>query len=130
MSELTPVRVDKTAFCRFDTNVYSVDCAHVGKTLAIASDDQEVRILDGTELVARHSRCWGRRQVIEAPEHREALLAQKRGASQAKGRDRLLAAVPAIETLYERWVERGRNLPRPCRCPPRGPRAGPRCCPS
>jgi transposase len=108
--QLLPVRVDKTAFCRFDTNVYSVDPVHVGKTLTVATDDREVRILEGTELVARHPRCWGRRQLIEAPEHREALLAQKRGASEAKGRDRLRAAVPPIETLYERWAERGRNL--------------------
>ena len=108
--QLLPVRVDKTAFCRFDTNVYSVDSTHVGETLAVAADDREVRILDGTELVARHARCWGRRQVIEKPEHREALLAEKRGAREAKGRDRLHAAVPAIETLYERWAERGRNL--------------------
>jgi transposase len=103
-------RVDKTAFCRFDTNLYSVGPDHVGKTLTLAVDDREVRILNGTELVACHERCWGRRQVIESPEHRAALLARKRGASGAKGRDRLHAVVPGIDTLYERWAERGRNL--------------------
>jgi transposase len=108
--QVVPVRVDKTAFCRFDTNLYSVGPEHVGKTLTLAADDREVRFIEGTTLVARHERCWGRRQVVESPEHRAALVAQKHGASEGKGRDRLLTAVPAITTLYERWVERGRNL--------------------
>ena len=108
--QVVPVRIDKTAFCRFDTNHYSVGAEHVGKTLTLAADDREVRVIEGTNPVARHERCWGRRQVIESPAHRAALVAEKRGASEAKGRDRLLAAVPAIGTLFERWVERGRNL--------------------
>lgn len=108
--QVVPVRVDKTAFCRFDTNHYSVGAEHVGKTLTLAADDREVRIIEGTSLIASHERCWGRRQVIESSVHRAALLAEKRGASEGKGRDRLLAAVPAISALYERWVERGRNL--------------------
>jgi len=47
---------------------------------------------------------------VEASEHREAILAQKRDAQGAKGHDRLKAAVPTIDILYERWVETGRNL--------------------
>jgi len=108
--QVLPVRVDKTAYCRFDTNSYSVGPEHVGKTLTLAADDREVRLLDGAERVAQHTRCWGRRQPVEAKEHREAILAQRRGAGEAKGRDRLKAAVPAIDALYERWVEAGRNL--------------------
>jgi len=108
--QLIPVRVDKTAFCRFDTNVYSVAPAHVGHTVTLAADDSEVRLLDGTALLATHPRCWGRRQTIEAPEHREEILALKQEAQAAKGRSRLQAAVPAIDALYERWVDAGRNL--------------------
>jgi len=108
--QVLPVRVDKTAFCRFDTCWYSVPPEHVGKTLTLAADDCEVRLLDGATRVAQHPRCWGRRQFVEAREHREALLAQRQGAKEAKGRDRLKAAVPAIDALYERWVEAGRNL--------------------
>jgi len=108
--QVVPVVVDKTAFCRFDTNAYSVGPEHVCKTLSLATDDQEVRLVEGTTLVARHPRCWGRRQTIEAPEHREALLALKQVALEPKGRDRLRAVVPGIDALYERWVEVGRNL--------------------
>jgi hypothetical protein len=108
--QVIPVRVDKTAFCRFDTNSYSVPPAHVGRTLTLAADDREVRLLDGATLVARHPRCWGRRQFIEASDHREAILALKQKAQEAKGRSRLSAAVPGIDALYSRWVDAGRNL--------------------
>jgi hypothetical protein len=108
--QILPVRVDKTASCRFDTNLYSVPPEHVGKTLAIAADDCQVRLLEGAALVAQHPRCWGRRQLIEVPEHRQAILKFKRGAREAKGWDRLRAAVSSIDALYERWVEAGRNL--------------------
>jgi transposase len=108
--QVTSVVVDKTAFCRFDTNAYSVPPEHVRKTLTLAADDREVRLLEGTTLVVAHPRCWGRRQVIEAPAHRQSILELKKQAQEPKGRDRLRAAVPGIDALYERWVEVGRNL--------------------
>ncbi len=108
--QVLPVRVDKTAFCRFDTNLYSVPPEYVERTLTLAADDREVRLLDGTAVVARHARCWGRRQPVELPEHRAPILDQKREAREPKGRDRLRAAVPGIDALYERWVDAGRNL--------------------
>ena len=108
--QVLPVRVDKTAFCRFDTNMYSVPPDHVGRTLTLATDDREVRLLDGTAVVARHTRCWGRRQPVELPEHRETILDRKREAREPKGRDRLRAVAPGIDALYERWVDAGRNL--------------------
>lgn len=108
--QILPVRVDKTAFFRFDTNLYSAPSEHAEQMLTLAADDREVRLLAGASLVARHARCWGRRQEVETPEHREALLAHKREAREPKGRDRLRAAVPGIDALYERWVDSGRNL--------------------
>jgi len=105
-----PITVDKTAFVHFDRNLYSVPPAHVERTLTLAADDYSVRLLDGETEVARHSRCWSKKQRIELPEHRADILAQKRGAAEAKGRDRLRAAVPDMDALYARWVDAGRNL--------------------
>lgn len=105
-----PVRADKTAFVRFDCNEYSVPPTFARQTLTLLADDQTVRLLDGGSLVARHPRCWGRRQVIEATEHREELIAQRRRARDLKGRDRLRTAVPRIQTLLERWMDDGYHL--------------------
>lgn len=107
---VVPVNVDATAFIRFDTNSYSVPPRYAHKTLTLVASDTTVRLVDGEQEVARHARCWGRRQVVENPEHREALLALKRNAQEAKGQDKLRAAVPGIEALFLRWLESGRNM--------------------
>lgn len=100
---------DKTAFVRFDTNHYSVPPEHAHKTLSLVASDQTVRVLDGANEVARHTRCWGRSQRVERLEHREAILASKRGARVGKGLERARAELPGIDTLVERWVIAGRN---------------------
>jgi transposase len=105
-----PAAVDKTAFVRFDTNLYSVPPEHSETTLTLAADDAVVRLLDGSREVARHARSWGRRQRVEDRAHRQALVEQKRGAQDAKGQDRLRAGVPHIDALFERWVDAGRNI--------------------
>lgn len=105
-----PAFVDKTAFVHFDGNRYSVPSLHHDKTLTLVASDTTVRISDGSTEVARHLRCWGRRQVIEAPEHRAELLEHKRAAREAKGRDRLVAAIAGFDILQRRWVEAGRNV--------------------
>lgn len=104
------VVADKTACVRFDTNLYSVPPAAAGKSLTLIVDDVRVRILEATLEVAAHPRCWGRRQMIERPEHRAEILKLKRAAQELKGRDRLRALIPSIDTLYGRWIEAGRSL--------------------
>lgn len=104
------VAADKTASVRFDTNLYSVPPTAAAKTLTLVASDTQVRVLDGALEVARHPRCWGRRQVIELPEHRAEILRLKRAAQELKGRDRLRALIPSIDTLYARWIDAGRSL--------------------
>ena len=50
------------------------------------------------------------RQPTEKKEKIQSSIDQRQGAGEAKGRDRLRATVPAIDALYERWVDAGRNL--------------------
>lgn len=107
---VTPVAVDKTAFARFDTNIYSVPPDHVERTLTLVADDCTVRLLDGATVVAQHSRSFGHRQKVELPEHRAEIIRRKQGASQSTGGGRLRAAAPRIDVLVERWVEAGRNV--------------------
>ena len=104
------VRVDKTATVHFDTNLYSVPPGGTGKLLTLVASDTQVRVLDAGAELARHARCWGRRQLLEIPEHRAEILKLKRAAQELKGRDRLRALVPDIDQLYGRWLEGGRSL--------------------
>jgi len=107
---LLPAQVDKTASVRFDTNTYSVPPRFAERMLTLVASDMLVRFLDRGTEVARHDRSWGRRQLIEQPEHREEVLALKRAGQDLKGRDRLKAIVPGIDDLYVRWLDSGRSL--------------------
>jgi hypothetical protein len=60
--------------------------------------------------VARHARSYGTGDVIEEPAHVEQLVRQKRAARELKGRDRLRAAVPETDPLFEVLALRGDNL--------------------
>jgi transposase len=106
-----PVPADKTGFVTFDGNVYSVPHDYAEETVTLCADDRLVRVLDGKEEVARHARCWGKHQRIEAAEHRAALESHKRRARhEGKGHERLLAVAPGIDVLFTRWLEGGRNV--------------------
>jgi transposase len=105
-----PVAVDKTAFIRFETNLYSVPPDFVEQTLTLTVDDHTVRILSGAEVVALHARSFGRRQKLEDPKHRAEIIRRKQTVAPSMKRDHLRAVCPDIETLVERWVIAGRNV--------------------
>jgi len=68
--EIEEVTVGKRPYVRFDRNDYSVPHTLVGRTLVVSASLERVRILDGAEVVANHSRSFERGQVIEDPRHR------------------------------------------------------------
>jgi transposase len=107
---VTSVPADKTAFISFDSNRYSVRHDAADRMLRLVATDVEVRLLDHDRVVGTHARSWAKNRVIEAPEHRAALLAQKAGARDGKGRDRLRVAIPRVDELLRRWLEDGRNV--------------------
>jgi transposase len=104
------VTPDKTAFVRFDRNDYSVPWTCT-EALKLYADDQQVRLVKGLdEEVARHARCWGKRQRIVNPEHHQGLLDLRPAAQPHRGLARLQQEVPAVEFLCRRWVEMGFNV--------------------
>jgi hypothetical protein len=105
-----PVQVEAQALVRVDTNRYSVPTEHAGHVRTLVVDDKTVRVLHGDAVIAEHARSWGRRQLIEVPAHRTALLAERKEARALKGRDRLRAVAPDFDRLVERWAVSGSSL--------------------
>jgi transposase len=100
----------KTIYLRFDLNDYSIPPTAVGRPLTLLASPASIRILqDGIEI-ARHRRSWDRRQVIEDPAHRQALLEEKRRALGASPSGRLRLAVPESEALLQEIFRRGESL--------------------
>jgi transposase len=108
--ETQPVAVGKTPYARFDGNDYSVPHTHVRRTLVVVASPTQVRLLDGTAVVALHRRSYGHHEQIEDPAHVEALVAAKRGAAEHRGLDRLQRAVPRSQQLYRLLAQRGGKL--------------------
>lgn len=107
---LRATRSGKTPYLRFDRNLYSIPHELVRKPVTLAATHETVRVLDGLREVARHARSYDTKAVIEDPAHIAALLEKKRAARQSKGRDRLRAALPETDVIFEQLALRGENL--------------------
>ena len=108
--ERVAVSVGKTPYVRFDLNDYSVPHTHVRRVLTVLVDPHEVRVVDGSTVLACYPRSYDRDAQVELPGHVEALVEQKAAARQHRATDRLVQAAPASQTLLIRAAERGANL--------------------
>jgi len=110
LGERVAVAVGKTPYARFDLNDYSVPHTHVRRTLSVLANEKRVRIFDGTQELACHTRSWDRGAQIEDAAHVSALVDHKRAARAHRACDRLAQAAPASAELLKRAGERGHNL--------------------
>jgi transposase len=108
--EREAVSAEKTPYVRFDLNDYSIPPTHVQRTLTVVASPIEVRVLDGTEVIAAHARSYDKGEQVEDPAHIAELTAQKHQARQHRGIDRLAQAAPNCVELLTRAAERGENL--------------------
>ena len=104
-----PIRSAKTIYVRFDLNDYSIPPEAVGRPLTLVASDTLVRILDGTQEIARHRRSYDRHNPVLDPVHQQALLQLKRKALPSTPTGRLAQAVPESETLLDLAFARGES---------------------
>jgi transposase len=109
-TEQVEVKVGKTPYVRFDLNDYSVPHTHVCKSLMVSATPEQVRILDGIDVVAQHTRSYDKGGQIEDPSHIAELTARKRWARYHRGQERLARAAPSSPALLSQAAERGDNL--------------------
>lgn len=103
------VYADKTLFVRFDLNDYSVPPCALGRALTLVASPTTLRLLDGSTELAAHRRSYDRNQLVENPEHRQALLEQKRRALGSTRSTRLAALVPESQDFLQAAFERGES---------------------
>ena len=100
----------KTPYVRFDRNHYSIPHTHVRRPLTLLASPLIVRVVAGTDEVARHARSYDTGHTIEQEAHIAGLVAATRQDNPSSARDRLRLAVPAAATLLERLAARGESL--------------------
>jgi hypothetical protein len=74
------VSANSLSLVRFDRNDYSVPTQYAHHDVTAVGGVDEVHIVVGTEVVARHQRCWAKEQTTYDPRHYLALLERKPGA--------------------------------------------------
>jgi transposase len=105
-----PVSSGKTPYVRFDGNDYSIPHTLVRQPLTLVASTTSVRLLHGTQEVARHARSWDRGQTVEDETHLSALARQKAHAHELRGRDLLRARCHNADRMLEALAARGDNL--------------------
>ena len=108
--ERVEVQAGKTPYVRFDLNDYSIPSTHVMRTLTVLASEEQVRVLDGGQVISCLDRSYDKEAQIEAPAHIAELIARKRQARHHRGIDRLARAVPASTALLEQAAARSDNL--------------------
>ena len=108
--ERVEVVIGKTPYARFHGNDYSVPHTYARHTLVVMATLDEVRILDGTDVIATHPRSFDKGACIEVPEHIAELARKKRHARRLRGQDRLVKAAPNSERLLDEAAKRGGHL--------------------
>jgi transposase len=73
-------KADSLSLVRFDNNSYSVPTACAHHQVTVVGGIEEVRLVVGNRLVARHRRHWGKEHTEFNPVHYLALLERKPGA--------------------------------------------------
>lgn len=108
--ERLEVEVGKTPYVRFDLNDYSIPHSRTQRTLVVYADLNQMRVVDGNEVIATHDRCWDRAQQLEQPNHLQALVDEKRRAREHRGLDRLARAAPSSQPFLRVVAARSGNV--------------------
>ena len=105
------IYADQQAFVHFQANLYSVPPDVVGKPLTLKATPYRIEIYHQKLLVASHDRSFEKHRIFEKPEHRQAILRQKRQARQHKQRDFFLALGEVAEKFLCGLTLAGARIP-------------------
>ena len=92
-----------------DTNHYSVPVSYAHRKLTVKAYPDRICIYFDNQLIARHTRHYGRHQDIEDPDHAKALIVQRRRAGEQRLLMRFLALSPDAAAYYAGLEERRFN---------------------
>ena len=104
------VKARKTPYVRFDRDSYPIPHPCRQRPLTLLASPATVRVLAGTEEIARHARSYDTGQVIEQETHVRGLIEATRQTNPSSACERLRLAVPVVTTLLERLATSGESL--------------------
>lgn len=109
IGRIETARAGKQFRVTLDTNHYSVPARYVGVRVTLKAYPERVCIYHQDQLIARHVRCYDRRQDIEDPDHPKALIAQRANAREQRLWLRFLSLSPQAQAYYDGLEQRRAN---------------------
>ena len=107
--EIRPPELDPFALAPLDTNQYSVPAAYAHRRLTVKAYPDRVCVYFDNQLIARHTRCYGRHEDIEEPDHAKGLIAQRSRARDQRLMMHVLALSPDAQAYYDGLEQRRLN---------------------
>jgi hypothetical protein len=105
--ERVSVKIGKSPYARFDLNDYSVPHTAVRKQITVVATHNDVNIIDGAKILAKHKRSYGKAEQIEDPSHIADLRDEKRQSRTHQQQDRLITSAPSCKELLVQAAARG-----------------------
>jgi transposase/transcriptional regulator with XRE-family HTH domain len=109
VATISQVRACKQFRITLDTNRYSVPAEYAGQRLTLKTYPDRLCIYHQEKLIARHVRCYERRQDFEDPDHPKELIAQRKKAGDQKIFMRFLMLSPKAQAYYQQLEQRRMN---------------------
>jgi transposase len=101
--------VSKTGFVEFETNRYSVPSSYAQRACEIFAYPDHLQVMIKANRIAFHRRCFGRRQKIEDPTHREMLLRMTPQFKSQRIHQLMDHMDPALHHFLQEAQEEGQN---------------------
>jgi transposase len=109
IARIETLRASRQFRVALDTNHYSVPAEYASQRVTLKATPERVCIYHHDKLIARHNRCYDRRQDIEDPDHPKALLAQRRNAREQRLLMQFLSLSRMAQAYYEGLEQRRLN---------------------
>ena len=113
IGRIETARAGKQFRVTLDTNHYSVPARYVGVRVTLKAYPDRICIYHQDQLIARHVRCYDRRQDIEDPDHPKLLIAQRANAREQRLWLRFLSLSPQAQAYYDGLEQRRANARHP-----------------
>src|SRR5210317_788023 len=109
IATIDQVRASRQFRVAVDGNRYSVPAEYAGAPLTLKTYPDRLCIYHREKLIARHVRNYDRKKDFELPDHRKALLAQRRKARDQKIVMRFVSLSDKADNYYRQLEQRRMN---------------------
>ncbi|RLB98588.1 MAG: IS21 family transposase [Deltaproteobacteria bacterium] len=109
IGQISQVRASKQYRISLDGNQYTVPAQLAGVRLTLKKYQNTICLYHGKDMIAKHPRCYDRKQDIQNPDHSTTLLAQRKKAADQAVYMKFLTLSNKAQEYYQQLGQRRIN---------------------